>query len=94
MIYGLEDWEFWAHMLHKDDLVSNLSNITFFYRIRKESMITLMDKKKEMEVKEYVFNKHASKYFTRFSDLNTENKKLKHNLTNIMFVFRTLIKLL
>lgn len=94
MKYGLEDWEFWVQILQKDDQVTMLDSITFYYRIKDESMITLMDKAKEMEVKEYVFNKHAAKYFSPLSELNSENKKIKQNLSNSSFVFKRLIKLL
>lgn len=94
MVYGLEDWEFWVHMLHINDHVSFVKEIIFYYRIKEVSMITIMDKTKEMEVKEYVFNKHASKYFLPFTDISSENKLLKKNLTSISFVFRRFVKLL
>lgn len=94
MVYGLEDWELWVHMLHKNDLVSMVETITFYYRIKEKSMITLMDKTKDKEVKEYVFNKHAAKYFKPFTELSFENKRLKQNLEKKAFVFKRLIKLL
>ncbi|WMI69840.1 glycosyltransferase family A protein [Mangrovimonas sp. YM274] len=94
MLKGLEDWEFWIHILNKEDKVVKLDSITFFYRIKEFSMTSLMDKKTELEVKSYVFKKHASKYFDAFVYLADVNKTLERSFLKPSFVFRRLIKLM
>lgn len=91
---GLEDWELWVHILEAQDLVQFLDTITFYYRIKEESMITLMGKEKERQVKAYVFEKHASKYFSLFKDLYKENTDFKQNLKDKTFVLKRFLKLL
>jgi glycosyltransferase involved in cell wall biosynthesis len=94
LVYGLEDWEFWVHVLNANDTVLQLKDIRFYYRIRNNSMINAMSKAQEMEIKRYVFNKHGSKYFEPFTNLSEENKILKRNLSSLVFIFRRIIKLL
>lgn len=94
MVLGLEDWEFWIRLLNETDQVVLLHEITFFYRIKETSMITQMDKEKDKEVKQYVFNKHVKKYFTLFLDISLENKIYKKNINSIYFVFKRLVKLI
>lgn len=94
LVSGLEDWEFWVHMLGPNDKVIRLDSITFYYRTKDNSMITQMDKKKNNEVKAYVFKKHASKYFQFYSELIHENRINKRNLNSLVFIFKRFFKLL
>lgn len=94
MTSGLEDWEFWVHILKPEDKVVRLDTITFFYRIKDVSMIQSMNKDLETEVKAYVFKKHVSKYFDAFTYFGKENKQFKKHFTDRWFVFKHFIKLI
>ncbi len=94
MTSGLEDWEFWVHILDKNAKVKLLDSITFYYRIKDVSMISQMDKQKEMEVKAYVLKKHAATYHPIILGLHLENKKFRQNMNDLKFIFKRFLKLL
>lgn len=65
MIYGLEDWDFWLTLLHKDSVVIRLDKIHFFYRIRNDSMTRTADQEH--------FNQSYMQLFLNHQDLYLKN---------------------
>ncbi|RIA10275.1 glycosyltransferase involved in cell wall biosynthesis [Flavobacteriaceae bacterium MAR_2010_72] len=94
MVKGLEDWEFWVHILNKEDKVRKLDSITFYYRIKAASMITSMGKEEDLNIKAYVFNKHAAKYFGVFQHLIHYHKSQNQKWTSLALVLRRALVLL
>lgn len=71
MTYGLEDWDFWLSLLHKDDLVIKLNDNLVFYRIKDISRSTVLkeqnDKNEAMLLQ--LFKNHSEKYLEFFNPL-------------------------
>ena len=59
MVNGLEDYEFWIHILKLGGTVKKINQICFFYRIKKESMIRMMSVESKKKTFEYLSIKHA-----------------------------------
>lgn len=102
MKFGLEDWEFWIHLLKNKNLkVHQLNYIGFHYRIKEVSMLVNMYSIPEKRIKmlNYIFNKHFSVYMEYFNPilntlrLNNEfNNKEQFALNH--FPFSILLKVL
>lgn len=66
---GLEDWEFWIHLLNKDAMVIKLDHITFFWRIKPKSRTSELNQgDKVAKLNRYVYCKHADLYNEFFID--------------------------
>jgi glycosyltransferase involved in cell wall biosynthesis len=82
MKQGLEDWEFWIHLLKDGGSVVKIDSVHFFYRIKQKSMIVNLytDKKRVKRIFDYITVKHAAFYFSLFGNpienYNTLNRKL------------------
>ncbi|WP_445736798.1 glycosyltransferase family 2 protein [Mariniflexile sp.] len=59
MIYGLEDWEFWIAILKNGGGVKCLDYLGFYYRIKPNSMLKELNKKRENLMLQYISVKHA-----------------------------------
>lgn len=59
MINGFEDWEFWIALLKNGGNVKCLDCIGFYYRMKPNSMIQVLDKEKKKKLHEYMSVKHA-----------------------------------
>jgi glycosyltransferase involved in cell wall biosynthesis len=68
MKYGYEDWEFWINILDSSSKVIREASITFFYRIRENSMFSKMSIDEIALMRQYVYKKHANKYNPYFVD--------------------------
>ncbi|CAM2918978.1 MAG: glycosyltransferase family 2 protein [Paludibacter sp.] len=60
MVYGLEDWEFWIAILKDGGNVFRLDSTCFFYRVKGESMITVLNSNQLQISKEIVWHKHVA----------------------------------
>jgi glycosyltransferase involved in cell wall biosynthesis len=76
MSSGLEDWEFWIHLLNPNTKVVQLPEIGLYYRIHKESRNTAFNDEVFSELKQYIGSKHASKYQKIVGDLPSVAKKI------------------
>lgn len=76
MVYGLEDWEFWIHLLKKGGKVKRLNEICFFYRIKKASMIKKMDFNQSIFLKRYLSQKHADFFVREFGSFHELNQMI------------------
>lgn len=76
MIYGYEDWEFWIAILKNGGNVKKLNIIGFYYRMKPNSMIQLLDYEKKQQLIEYISVKHADLYVAQFGSFIALQKKI------------------
>ena len=82
MLYGYEDWEFWIAILKNGGGVKQLDVIGFYYRMKSNSMVQLLNHEKRKQLYEYVSVKHADFYVAQYGSfvhLNNELEKAKYN---------------
>lgn len=65
MIYGWEDWEFWISILKNGGKVKCLTELGFFYRTKKASMLKKMTVNQQKKMYEYVRTKHLDFFVTQ-----------------------------
>jgi len=83
MTYGYEDWELWINMLKNGGEVVKLNEFCFFYRIKENSMLLNLDKKKKKYLYDYLSVKHTVFFIENrgnFFDLYNENIKRENHL--------------
>jgi glycosyltransferase involved in cell wall biosynthesis len=70
MEHGMEDWEFWLHLLKDGGDVFQIDSIQFFYRIKKKSRNADLKSNKEKikRIYDYVTAKYAFFYFDLFGN--------------------------
>ncbi len=67
MRQGLEDWEFWIRMLHKDSVVSQIPEQLFNYRIKARSRnVDAQKALSAFEIELYILDKHKELYSEMF----------------------------
>lgn len=60
---GYEDWEFFIRLLYKHGIVFQDSEVLFYYRIHDtQNSVNAQAKKREEELRTYIYNKHYAKY--------------------------------
>ena len=82
---GLEDWEFWIHILKNGGEAVQINNCYFYYRLKDISMITesVLKNHYGYNSRLYIFEKHIELYRkTNFYDMYFENYKLKKAINN------------
>lgn len=80
MKYGWEDWEFWIAILKDGGEVEQLGINGFYYRVKKESMLTNIDNKQSKYLLEYVSVKHADffvRYYGSFVEMKRKNQEIE-----------------
>nr|WP_315217628.1 glycosyltransferase family A protein [uncultured Flavobacterium sp.] len=80
MINGFEDWEFWIALLKNGGNVKCVDCIGFYYRMKPNSMIQVLDKEKKKKLHEYMSIKHADFFVEQlgsFMHLNLEAERAK-----------------
>ncbi|NNE14180.1 MAG: glycosyltransferase family 2 protein [Saprospiraceae bacterium] len=92
MKYGLEDWEFWIHVLKAGGTVKKLDHLGFYYRIKTESMISNMTEDKVAYSQNYVWNKHRDIYLKNYDWLLKEHKDIKVKLKSRKFALNLVMK--
>lgn len=60
--YGLEDWDLWLSMIKAENEVHRITETLFYYRIKKRSMISSMNWKKELLSRIIIYKKHKKLY--------------------------------
>lgn len=86
MKYGLEDWDFWITLLEKGGKVHKILSVHFHYRIRPNSMVYSIDRKKEEFLKTQIFLNHVDVFIAEYGDpisAYKENILLKKQLNKI-----------
>jgi hypothetical protein len=93
MVYGFEDWEFWIAILKNGGNVKCLDIIGFYYRIKPNSMIQILDIEKKEKLYDYISIKHPDFFVSQlgsFIHLNLVAKRAKtewrYKLKNKKFV--------
>ena len=61
MKYGLEDWDFYLSLLNQNDIVYQINEVLFFYRVKEVSMITV-HKQLGKESLITIYNNHKELY--------------------------------
>ena len=99
MVHGWEDWEFWIAILKKGGNVKCLEEIGFYYRIKSNSMLRMINQDKEKSILNYLSIKHADffvKYYGSFAvmerKLVVERYKNEVNLKSEKFVIDVFCK--
>lgn len=80
MLYGYEDWDLWLSIIEMGRSVHKLSDVHFFYRIRKDSMIQNMEDEKREFLLRQIYLNHLQLYSRAFPDpvsLYRENLRLR-----------------
>ncbi|WP_396179433.1 glycosyltransferase family 2 protein [Flavobacterium sp.] len=99
MKFGFEDWEFWIRLLNHNATVLKCEAAVFFYRTKKNSMITILRANGDLtkEIRKYIFDKHRDKY-TLLTDYEQfeQNRVLVKSLNNLHIsqTYNSLIKAL
>lgn len=82
---GLEDWEFWIHILKTGGTVVKLKDCFFYYRLKDSSMIvdSVINNSYGYNSRIYIFEKHVDVYRkTNFYDMYFENYRLNKKVKN------------
>lgn len=89
MVYGLEDWEFWIAILKNGGNVKKIEQVCFFYRVKKDSMVTELKDEKLKYSYEYMSIKHVDffvKHLGSFKSLLNEIKIHNENIKSEKFI--------
>ncbi|WP_298894553.1 glycosyltransferase family A protein [uncultured Psychroserpens sp.] len=96
---GLEDWEFWIHILKFGGEVFKIDKVCFFYRIKENSMIKDIAVDDKMELYRYVSVKHADFFVNQLGSFKEfmsqglkENDELKVLVNSKKNALRVLLK--
>lgn len=86
MKFGLEDWEFWIHLLDYDSQICVIPKVCFYYRIKEVSRNAdiLKELNKRRQMYDIIFLKHYKKYVGELNPL-----KLYYNYVGIADQYRT-----
>ncbi len=97
---GLEDWEFWIHILsmEKKPKVYKMDYVGFYYRVKKNSRNTALNNSEEKLHKayNYVYQKHQKLYerfFEPFQIIKQQNNYYEVNI-NRNFLTKILFKII
>jgi glycosyltransferase involved in cell wall biosynthesis len=93
MIYGLEDWEFWIAILKNGGGVKCLEEVGFYYRIRENSMVRIINIEQIKYTEIYVAKKHIEFYISNYDSLNKIRKRNLENLKSEKFVMNLFTKM-
>lgn len=93
MKYGWEDWEFWIAILKNGGEVKCLDIVGFYYRMKPNSMIQILDVEKKDRLLNYMSVKHADFFVQQLGSFTRLNAKVegernhwKHKLKDKKFV--------
>lgn len=96
---GLEDWEFWIHLLKTGGDVLQLDRICFYYRIKENSMIKDLESDTKKRLYEYVsvkhadfFVKHLGSFYQYMHEGIKENQELKKKINSKTHALTVLFK--
>ena len=79
MLYGYEDWDLWLSLIELGRGVYKLSEVYFFYRVRKDSMVQKIDEEKQRFLLRQIYLNHLQLYGREFPDpinLYLDNQQL------------------
>lgn len=91
---GHEDWDFWLKVMKTNFQFYYLNQITFDYRVLKNSMINSFTKQMTQENIKYIRKKNYELYINGFISLLKENKKLEqaNHKSSLIKIFKKLYK--
>lgn len=67
MVFGWEDWNLWVSILKGGGKVIKLPEVLFYYRIKKESMLTTLEGSRKQKMFMQLYLNHPD-FFDRFYD--------------------------
>ena len=76
---GWEDWDFWLSLLNRDDIVVQLPQYHFFYRIKEESMVATLNRdwNKRQRIYWQIFKNHEDIYMQQESYISCRMERDK-----------------
>jgi glycosyltransferase involved in cell wall biosynthesis len=77
MSFGWEDWEFWISILKNGGNVKCLDEVGFYYRIKSNSMVKLLDEDKKKYLLEYMSIKHVDFFVEQLGSFKYLNDTLE-----------------
>ena len=83
MKYGWEDWEFWITIFKTGGEANSLDYKGFFYRVKKQSMITSISHEMQKELLTYINTKHQDLYIKEFGTYQEYTQKFKSEIFNL-----------
>lgn len=96
---GLEDWEFWIHLLKSGGEVLQLDQVCFYYRVKASSMIKDLESDTKKRLYEYVsvkhadfFVKHLGSFYQYMHEGIKENNELKRKVNSKKHALKLLFK--
>lgn len=103
-IMAYTDWDFWIRVGKSKWKFHHLNELTFYYRVSQNSMISEFQKEKGMQINafRYIVNKHFDSYFyilEEFGNIRNKLKILEHKIhfkssSNLFFRLKNIISLL
>jgi glycosyltransferase involved in cell wall biosynthesis len=67
MITGFEDWDFWLSLITDDSEVYKITDVLFFYRIKKDSRNNSLDNEQQRMLRRQIYENHKKIYDSRLS---------------------------
>lgn len=89
MQYGYEDWDFWLTFLNREDKVHRINEVLFLYRIKEESMTTLLHQHHLSQAYLQIFKNHREIYepfcdrLFLYDHVKEENNRLNTQIQNL-----------
>jgi glycosyltransferase involved in cell wall biosynthesis len=82
MVYGWEDWEFWIAILKNGGNVKQLNEVGFYYRIKSNSMLRIINQENEKKMLSYLSVKHADFFVKQYGSFASMNHALMEEKNN------------
>ncbi|MFE3871898.1 glycosyltransferase family 2 protein [Flavobacterium sp. ZS1P70] len=82
MLYGWEDWEFWIAILKNGGNVKQLNEVGFYYRIKSNSMLRIINQENEKKMLSYLSVKHADFFVKQYGSFASMNHALMEEKNN------------
>lgn len=64
---GFEDWDFWIALLQNDAKVYRVPEVLFYYRIRTNTRNSVLDKEKQLRLRNTIYTNHKAVYDQYFA---------------------------
>ncbi len=64
---GFEDWDFWISLLQNDAKVYKVPEVLFYYRIRTNTRNSVLDKEKQLRLRNTIYTNHKAVYDQHFA---------------------------
>lgn len=94
MLFGLEDWEFWIHLLKNGGKVHRIDEVCFYYRIKENSMITALTLSRKRSMLFHIEKKHIDFFHQQLGSIHHLNYEKEENQKRAEYYSQQLQKLI